>query len=166
VSLQQLNDSLRQTHQLYSELVELGLEKKDQVIHNRLNDLTQTLTKESKVLKRLADADEARVQAVLAFQREIGLPASPAMPLSELPRHVAKASDKATVEQLLKQISDKARELKRINDLNQSLIEHALDFVEYSLELLVGLPEEVVYQAPAQQTPAMKRSIGMFDTKA
>jgi hypothetical protein len=61
-----------------------------------------------------------------------------------------------------------ADQLKSINETNQLLIQQALDFVSYTLDLFTGSPEDdVVYQAPVQH-PASASSgrKRFFDTRA
>lgn len=162
----ELIESLRLLLRLYRELIDLGWQKKDQVIGNRLNDLTETLAKESRVLRQLAEAEKARVQAVLAFQREMGLKAKPDAKLAELAEAVTDQTVKAELMRLMDDIGSTARELRELNERNQVLVRQALGMVEAQLDLLAGVPEmEAVYQAPTGKPAEPKRS-GLFDTRA
>lgn len=166
MAAQELIESLRLLLRLYRELIDLGRQKKDQVIGNRLNDLTETLAKESRVLRQLAEAEKARVQAVLAFQRELGLQANPDAKLAELAEMVADPAGKAELLRLMDDIGRTAQELRELNERNQVLVRQALGMVEAQLDLLAGAPEmEAVYQAPAR-TPAEPKRSGLFDTRA
>ena len=166
MSTQQLIESVESVSALYAKLIELGNEKKDQIIQNRLNDLTQTLSKESKVLKQLGEAEKARVEAVESFQRSAGLPANPSTTLLELTKYITKASDKAEMDRVRTELIEITKTLKNLNASNQQLLKQSIELVEYSLDLLGGgYEEEVTYQRPTTQPSAVKRN-GVLDTRA
>ncbi|MNY67586.1 hypothetical protein D3C86_2052050 [compost metagenome] len=55
--------------------------------------------------------------------------------------------------------------LKKANELNQKLIEQSLTFIDYSLDLLVGRPnQEFTYHHPADKGYTSNRS-GLFDAR-
>ncbi len=166
MAVQKLLESLRLLLRLYRELIDLGWKKKDQVIGNRLNDLTETLAKESRVLKQLAEAETARVQAVLAFQRELGLQENPEAKLAELAEWMTDPAGKTELLHLMDDIGRAAGELRELNERNQKLVRQALGMVEAQLDLFAGVPEEeAVYRAPTRGAAEPKRS-GLFDAWA
>lgn len=56
--------------------------------------------------------------------------------------------------------------MKSVNNFNQELIEQSLSFINYTVDLVLGAPEDdVIYQNPNQQTYGTKR-LSVFDTKA
>ncbi len=163
-----LIENLRQTRIQYAELVEIGGSKKECIVQNRLNELSQLVTKETKCLKRLAELEQERLQAVAACQSELGLAANPAMPLDNLTRAVVKSEDKKRLREMLDSVAAEASALKALNETNQALVKQALDFVNLSLDLLTAGPEDdMVYQAPARHhASASVQRKRMFDTKA
>ena len=166
MAARELIESLRLMLQLYRQLLDLGKQKKDQVIGNRLNDLTDTLAKETRILKQLTEAEKARVQAVLTFQRSLGLKENPQAKLADLAEMIVGRSEKREALELLDEIGRVAAELRELNERNQALVRQALEMVEFTLDLLAGPPEEeAVYQAPTQK-PAEPKRISRFDAKA
>jgi FlgN protein. len=166
VTFQPLMDSLQQMNALYANLIELGERKKEQVIGNQLNELTQTLSQESKVIKSLASADQARRQALIAFQQEAGVKADPNMRLEDVVKHCTSLAHKQALQSVSTELSERARILRQLNETNQQLVRQALDIVNHSLDLLVGSPEdEMVYQNPGLSASHAKRN-SYFDTRA
>lgn len=167
-ALEKLIENLRQIQQMYAELVDIGEQKKDAIVQNRLNDMSQLVARESKLLKQLAALEQERIHAVSAYQTELGISPNAGSSLAALIRMTVKSEDKQRLDQYRKAILQLADNLKKINETNQMLVRHALDFVGYTLDLLSGGPEnDVVYQAPAQQPLtgyAGRRRF--FDTKA
>ncbi|MFC4599669.1 flagellar protein FlgN [Cohnella hongkongensis] len=166
MAFQPFMDSLQQMSALYARLIELGLRKKEQVIGNQINELTQTLSQESKVVKSLASADEARRQALVAFQQSAGLRGDPYMRLDGVVRLCTTLADKQALQTMASELSERVRTLQELNESNQQLVRQALDIVNHSLDLLVGSPEdEMVYQNPGHGAPQAKRN-SYFDTRA
>ncbi|QMV41683.1 flagellar protein FlgN [Cohnella cholangitidis] len=166
MTFQPLMDSLHQMHSLYEKLLELGTEKKDRIIRNQLNELTLTLTQESKVLKSLAAVDQARLSALTAFQRATGLKEDSNMRLEDVAVYCSDLASKQSIENISIELSQQIKALRALNETNQLLVHHALDIVNHTLDLLVGSPEdEMVYTNPNQANPYAKRN-SYFDTRA
>ena len=166
MTYQPLMDSLQQMNALYVNLIELGERKKEQIIGNQLNELTQTLSQESKVLKSLASADQTRRQALIAFQREEGVKEDANMRLDDVVKHCTVLVHKQALQAIAAELSEQVRTVRRLNEGNQLLVRQALDIVNHSLDLLVGSPEdEMVYQNPGHNATQSKRN-SYFDTRA
>jgi len=165
VSLRELQESLQLTHELYEALIDLAKQKKDCIVQNQLNELTLVMAKESRLLKKMSEAEHARTQAILALQRALGISRGEPLTLTEVARMVTSPEDKTAIEGWIDRLLEQAAKLRELNDLNQALTRQALDFVELSLDLLTGVPEQAVYQAPSQ-TPAPTSRNGLYDFKA
>jgi len=166
VTFQPLMDILQQMHSLYAKLIELGQQKKDQVIRNQLNELAQTLTQESKLIRTIASMEDARIQALAAFQREAGLKEDPNMRLEDTAKYCTSLANKQALQNIMAELSTQTMSLKALNESNQLLVHHALEIVNHTLDLLVGSPEdEMTYQNPAQSSSYSKRN-SYFDTRA
>jgi|HigsolmetaGSP12D_1036236.scaffolds.fasta_scaffold00259_3 flagellar biosynthesis/type III secretory pathway chaperone len=168
MTLQALAESLEMTHSHYSALIELGLQKKEHILHHRLNELASVISKETKLLKQIDACEQIRNKAVLELQKEFGLSAASPLTLAEICKHLSRSADKQMIEDWMKRLSEKAKELKSLNELNQSLVQQDLDFVNLSLDLLTGVPEKAVYQAPSPfaQTAPTHGFNRNFDLKA
>jgi flagellar biosynthesis/type III secretory pathway chaperone len=164
---QQLMDNLRLVQSLYAELSTIGESKKDHIVHNRLNELSQTLAAESKLLKRLAELEQERASLIAGYQQELGVKPEAEATLDDLVRMTVKMQDKREFEAVRDALSAEIRKLRSLNETNQLLVKQALDFVDYTLDLFTAGPEnDMVYQAPAQQSASVNRRKGIFDTRA
>ena len=166
MTFQPLMDSLQQMNALYVNLIALGERKKEQVIGNLLNELTQTLSQESKILKSLASADQTRRQALVAFQREAGVKEDENMRLNDVVKHCTVLAHKQALQSIAVELSNQVQTVRGLNEDNQRLVRQALDIVNHSLDLLVGSPEdEMIYQNPGHNAANAKRN-SYFDTRA
>ncbi|MBW7474996.1 flagellar protein FlgN [Paenibacillus oenotherae] len=166
MSFRQLMETLEQLHLLYTELYELGLVKKDQVVKNQINDLTATIAKESKVLKQISENETVRRQTLIELQREMGVRPKLYITLTEISRMLFSVEDKQELGGIQGKLTEIVAALKPLNELNQHLIQQSVALLEFSLDLLVGSPtEEVTYQNPAMHNGKQNRN-GLFDTRA
>lgn len=165
MSLHELRESLRLNEECYRELLDLAQQKKESIVNDRLNDLTLIMTKESRLLKKIAEAEQMRTQAILSFQQAAGLQREKPLTLTEVARIATNPEDKKDIRMRIERLSELTGKLKEMNELNQSLTRQALDFVELSLDLLMGVPDEAVYRIPTQ-APAPTGRKGAYDFKA
>lgn len=147
-----------------SRLLELGKGKKEQLIHNRVNELNATVRAEAEAVKKLKAAAKRRQQALQGIAAEMGLREETGFNevlalLSREKREEAlrfKASFKEIVE-----------ELSALNALNQKLIETQIQYTEFSLAMFTGASQGLdTYENTGHvrgETPALK---SLIDTKA
>lgn len=166
-AFQQLIDNLEQCRVQYAELVALGEQKKDRIINNEIEALTELLSKENRVLNRLAEFERACTQQIAAYQQELGLQPLAAATLDDLIRMTVKEADKRRLEDARRSLAEVTQSLRTLNETNQLLVRQSLDFINYSLDLFtVGPEDDMVYQAPAQHNATVQQRRGMFDTRA
>lgn len=150
--------------ELHRPLLELGEQKKQVIIDNDVERLNQIAAQENKWIKRILDLEKHREQATEAFLSKHGHPPVRNMTISELAKLVFNINEKQALLAAQMKLMDIMAKLKSVNELNQSLIEQSLAFINYSLDLLMGPEDDTVYRNPAQQTSTSNRQ-GYFDTR-
>ncbi|MFX3631592.1 MAG: flagellar protein FlgN [Candidatus Pristimantibacillus sp.] len=166
MAFRELVQSLEEMLMLYQTLYELGLKKKDQIIKNEMNEMTASLSKESKLLKLMNENENARRAIVIQIQRDLGFRPRLHVTLSDISKMVTNPDDKQEITKLQQELNVVVTNLRKLNELNQQLIQQSIEFVEFSLDTMFGAPdEEVVYKNPALQPQGSKRT-GLFDTRA
>jgi len=151
---------------IHDTLLELAEQKKQVLVRNDVEKLTQIVSKENKLIKQISELDLLRVEAIGQFLIEKGYKPNPKVTVSDLTKIIFNIDDKKELLGLQKQLLEKIRNLREMNQLNQQLIEHSLSFIDYSLDLFVGPPEDdLIYQKPQQNSYNNSRP-GIFDTKA
>ncbi|WP_232278501.1 flagellar protein FlgN [Paenibacillus sp. 481] len=164
MSLQRLMNVLDHLNELHLQLLSIAEEKKDIIARNQVDQLSLLMTKESRLLKQVAEADEERVAAAHAFLQEKGIRSQLNLTISEIARLVFQPEERLRLQETQQRLSETLQKLKEKNAVIQSLLHQSLDFVEYSLNLFTSRPEDdVVYQHPAQANSKLTRR--MFDTR-
>ncbi|MEC0370810.1 flagellar protein FlgN [Paenibacillus chibensis] len=164
--IQTLIETLSRLNELHKELLQVAEHKKQAVIHNRYEDITAALTKESRLLKSVKEYEEKVYEEGQAFIAEKGIKSKLKLTISEISRLVFEPEEKAKLLEVQRDLTFHLTELKRVNTHIQELIQQSLSYIDFSLNLMVGaMDEEATYSRPEQSTRGIQRS-GLFDTRA
>ncbi|WP_426450503.1 flagellar protein FlgN [Paenibacillus sp. S-38] len=166
MSFEALLDTMTELNEIHNSLLELAEQKRHVLIHNQVEQLMQIVTKENKLLKRIGELEQQRVEVTGAFLMEKGYKPNPRVTVSDLTKILFNIEDKKLLLDKQKQLAAAIRKLRELNRVNQQMIEHSLAYIDYSLDLIVGPPEdEFVYKNPQAAATGPKRQ-GMFDSRA
>ncbi|SEU14115.1 flagellar protein FlgN [Paenibacillus sp. NFR01] len=160
-----LLELLERLDDVHIQMLDLAAVKKQAIMDNDVDSLIDLMNRESKLMKMVGQLEEQRSQAVYSFLQGVGIRSNLSLNLSELSRLVFDPDDKSRLLQVQNKLSGTLSELKKANELNQKLIEQSLAFIDYSLELLVGRPnQDITYHHPADKGGNAYRP-GLFDTR-
>ncbi|KRF33992.1 flagellar protein FlgN [Paenibacillus sp. Soil787] len=166
MSISVIVETMEELISLHDALLETSKEKTPVLVDNRVDRLNKIVLKESKLIKRIEEINQLRIQLIGEYLLSRGYRPDPRVKVSDLIKVIFKAEEKKSLTDIHERLSNKIKELKQVNELNQNLIEHSLSFIDYSINLLMNTPEQdAVYSNPHQQYYASARS-GWFDTKA
>ncbi|CAG7655463.1 flagellar protein FlgN [Paenibacillus allorhizosphaerae] len=163
LALTQLMTALNDIH---ANLLELAQQKKQILIKNQVDQLLEILKKENRLIKQVTDLEQQRVGVIGDFMIEKGYKPNPRVTISDLTKIIFNIEEKKSLIDSQKQLLSTIRRLREVNAVNQQLIEQSLAFIDYSLDLIVGPPEdEVTYHKSKSQGYGTKWQ-GLFDTRA
>ncbi|WP_040952406.1 flagellar protein FlgN [Gorillibacterium massiliense] len=151
---------------LHESLWQLARDKTDVLVRNQVDELNRLVNKETQSIRKIAEWESKRKEAVADFLKQKGFRPDPAITMTELSKLVSDREEKRRLQELQGALQDIAARIQATNERNKRLIEHSLEFVELSLDLLTA-PEadEMVYQDPRSSQQSGKRVV-RFDTKA
>lgn len=121
-------------NKLYEQILEKADYKTDLIIKGDVDSLQEMVVKEQKIINELEKLENAREQIVAQIARKAGKKSEEltvSYLIELLPRD--KAEKLSSVRDSLKKTIEK---LQSQNDLNQKLINNAMDYVNFSLNLL------------------------------
>lgn len=165
MSIHQIIGAMRQLENWHQELIELGKAKQKSIIENDSSSLTKLMSAENRLLKQITKTEELRVEAVAAFLKEKGIRSQLDLTVTELSRLVFDQNDKRDLLEERDQLLNSVAELKKQNEATQQLIEHSLHFIDFSLNLLVGVDEDMIYHKPSDASTISNKN-SFFDAKA
>lgn len=166
MSVQHVVDNLHELNKVHQVLLELAGEKRQVLVQNEVERLNQIVHEENKWLQRVQDLEKERLEAIGQVLMQRGYHPNPRITVSDLIRLIFKAEDKKALMEAQHVLQATLTQLRERNALNRQLIEQSLAFIDYSLNLMVGMREdETMYQRPGTAAVKPGRS-GMFDTRA
>ncbi|TYP75721.1 flagellar protein FlgN [Paenibacillus methanolicus] len=151
--------------EVHEQLIAIGKEKQQVIGAGDTNGLSRVTSQEKKLLQTLVDLEQQRSNLVRDYFKQTGLVVVRKFKMEHLIQAVYSAEEK----RLLIETSDALRrlidKLKELNDFNQQLLRMQLNYVDYSLDLLIGPVEEDVTYHRALQANGYSR-LNKYDTKA
>ncbi len=151
----------------HEQMISLALRKKEALVANEVDVLTEIVNKESRLLKLIVETESQRVQAVNDFLKELNFTATPSFKVVTLIRMITNADDKLRLTDLADKLSATVERLRALNDLNMKLTQQSIDFNDFSLDLLAGAydDQDYVYKRPSDSSQAQHK-LKLFDSKA
>jgi flagellar biosynthesis/type III secretory pathway chaperone len=166
VTIQPILELMEQLAEIHRELIELAKEKTPVLVRNDVERLNAIIRKESKLVQRVAELDRERVQRTGEYLISRGYSPDPRVTISDLIKIIFKTEEKKALMEARRTLLDILAELKKLNELNQNLIEQSLAFINFSIDLLVDDPnQDLFYKAPTAPAGGSARN-GVFDTRA
>lgn len=165
-SFEALLDVLDRLNEQHGTLLELAEQKRQALVKNEVDQLSVIVNKENKCVRQIDELNNQRIEATGQFMIEKGYKPNPRVTVSDLTKIIFQPEDKKRLMDAQKQVVATIRKLKTANQLNQQMIEHSLAFINYSVDLFVGDPEDdSIYRRPSQSKQG-KKAPGLFDTRA
>ncbi|MCR8645044.1 flagellar protein FlgN [Paenibacillus sp. N1-5-1-14] len=166
MSITALLEVMGEITEVHTELLALAKEKTPLLVRNEVEELNRVIHKENNCIKRMTELDQSRLHFLGEYLVKRGYHPNPKVTISDLIRIIYKAEEKQSLTDAQVALAKVIAELQTVNTLNQEMIKQSLAFIDYSLDLLVGSPEnEVTYQHPAMQKQTGTRA-GVFNAKA
>jgi flagellar biosynthesis/type III secretory pathway chaperone len=152
---------------LQTQLLELAEEKTKVIIDNRVNDLARITAAETKLIRQVGECEADCAEAVRNLLDARGFPPRTAVTMSGLIKFITNPDEKEALIQLRQQLNDTIDRLKQRNELNQTLIKDSLAFINYTIDLTIGNPDEdMLYGRDVSGKATHHSGRGMFDTRA
>lgn len=165
MSIQSLLETMNKLQEAHEALLGLAQDKTQVLVHNDIDQLNTIVGKENKWVKMIAETNQQQVQLIGAYLISRGYNPNPKIMVSDLIKVIFKAEEKQALTEAQQSLVSTVLKLKERNEQNQKLIEQSLAFIDYSLDLVLGAPEDdAVYQNPLQQKSGNRS--GIFDAKA
>jgi flagellar biosynthesis/type III secretory pathway chaperone len=156
-------DSLAEMHE---HLLQTGLEKKQAIIDKNLDSLMRIMRLETKLVKDITTLDLERVAVCRKLMIEKGVKNRLNATYRQLMGVVFVPEERLQLQAVHERLERVLKELKRLNDLNQTLLNQSLDFIQFSIELLISPEDEsYTYKHPSTINSDSNRN-GLYYTKA
>jgi flagellar biosynthesis/type III secretory pathway chaperone len=150
----------------HRELLKLSEENTQALVQNDYERLNTIVHKGNKLVRLIAELERQCAQTIGEYLISRAFLPDPRVTISDLIKIVFKADEKRALIERQKDMLDVLQSLKRVNEHNQRLLQLSLSYINETLDLMTGSPEdEVVYHKPNVRGNGMKR-FSTFDSRA
>ena len=131
---------LKEQTQRLEELKGLALEKRDIIVKNDIEELQKITNLESIVITQSNRLEKKRISITNDIALVLGKQGEE-LDLKTLEELLPDQPEKIELAEVGRRIRTVALELQEINELNNSLVQNALEFIEYSLNIIRSTAE-------------------------
>jgi flagellar biosynthesis/type III secretory pathway chaperone len=165
VTVRRIVQQLRRMIEQHDELLDLAERKSDVIVRNQVDELTKIMHEESKRVREIAELEQGYVAAAADLFRDKGIEPSASVTMSDVIKLLTDPAEKRALSETRDALMNRIERLKERNARNQKLIEMSLAYINFTLDLVTGGDQEVVYQKPTK-APYAPNGRSSFEAKA
>jgi hypothetical protein len=151
---------LRRIGELYGQLTEAELGKRDALRRGDLAALEAASRHERRLLERYEELDAARKERMAAWQLERGLDADPRMTLTAAIAALDDEAGRNALRRMRRDLNEAARRLKAAAETNRDLMQLSLDAAAAMATPGAPVRDDIIYGHPGQGRPAGEQPLG------
>ncbi|MEH7493923.1 flagellar protein FlgN [Neobacillus niacini] len=153
-----LTEVLQMLTDLHITLLETAKKKQEILITAEINPLLGIMADESKLIKKIKEVDEMRME-VLEHDKSY-------LPLSKLIEHQPDGVTKAEWESKLKLLQRLFEEIDKVNKHNQQLIQQSLTYTQFMIEQMLPQSKDSGLYSSEAEAQDSREYARLFDLKA
>lgn len=144
---------LEQLTEAHLQLNEIAKDKREAIMTNDLDVLTKTMKSESKWIQRITELNQERIAVSVQLLQENGVKSQGDVTLRQLFGVVYSPEQRARLSDQELQLKEQLNDLRKRNELNQQLLQQSIDFVKFSIDLIVPqVDDSYIYRNPASNS--------------
>jgi len=138
-SLEQLKESLIKEKEMYDGVLKLSKEKQGLIVKGKVKEIEALTQKEQVYIRHMGTFEKIRRSIFTNASKELNI--REVDNVSELLLFIDEEEGKA-VDSLRDEILATIKELKEVNEENESLIKKSLEFIDFNKELIASIQQE------------------------
>ncbi|ANU24597.1 hypothetical protein GPDM_12307 [Planococcus donghaensis MPA1U2] len=147
---------------IQKQLIRYAERKQTVLIERKVDELTELVKEEAKLVKQLGQLEDERQQLVADVLEE-----HPGLTFSQFAEQIPDEAVKQDLHLQLKTLQTLLTELQAKNKTNEKLLEDSMSFVQHMItEVTKTKQQHFNYQSPAGQQKPQSNNQGFFDTRA
>lgn len=150
--------------ELHDQLIDSGKLKTQAVKEGSMEALQQTMKEEQKLLTDLRKVEEGR--RLIVGKIMSGKPFEGSEPVLSDCLNFVDDTTAGKLAALQKELISRIEELKGLNSMNQQLIQQSLQFVNFSLNIMMPQQPQINYEKPQPNKNPNTGGRSIFDSKA
>ncbi|ANU14812.1 hypothetical protein B481_3489 [Planococcus halocryophilus Or1] len=147
---------------IQKQLIRYAERKQTVLIERKVDELTELVKEEAKLVKQLGQLEDERQQLVADVLEE-----HPGLTFSQFAEQIPDEQVKQELHLQLKTLQTLLTELQAKNKTNEKLLEDSMSFVQHMItQVTKSKQQNFNYQSPAGQQKPQSNNQGFFDTRA
>lgn len=160
MSTQSIIAALQQLIEIHQDMIKLSEEKTEIIKEGSVEKLQKQLVREQKLIRLLEQAENNRQQEVISWYRQADRPLEE-ITITNILNVLEDEEERNALEEAAVQLANAVMKLKQQEQLNHSLLQQSMQFVQFSLNMINPTIENFNY---GNQQTGNNRSV--FDSKA
>jgi hypothetical protein len=161
-SVEQLILALDKEYEIYKEVLEVAKQKKQIIVEGKMKELDDITSKEQAIILSIGKLESIREAILKNIVNELDI--DEAQNISQLSKYLDDKSKKKILA-----IRDKFKDIligvRNQNDLNNKLIQHSLEYIEFNKNLLTSLENQGSTYSSNADEKDIKIKNNLFDAK-
>ncbi|MCL2576914.1 MAG: flagellar protein FlgN [Defluviitaleaceae bacterium] len=162
--IHQLVDVMNEQTERHTELYGLSLEEKDAIIKNDIDTLQNLVNLKNMVISQNSRLEKQRISLVNDIAEVMGHKSKDLSLADVIEMLKEQPNDQEILRESGTKLKEAVNKLKEVNDINKSLLESSIEFVEYSLNALRSTIEPELPEYPTRLPHANNGGAGTFNT--
>lgn len=147
---------------IQKQLIRYAERKQTVLIERKVDELTELVKEETKLVKQLGQLEDERQQLVADVLKE-----HPGLTFSQFAEQIPDEDVKQELYSQLKTLQMLLTELQAKNKTNEKILEDSVSFVQHMItQVTKSKQQHFNYQSPASQQKPQTSNQGFFDTRA
>ncbi|MGH2319170.1 flagellar protein FlgN [Planococcus sp. SE5232] len=147
---------------IQKQLIRYAERKQTVLIERKVDELTELVKEETKLVKQLGQLEDERQQLVADVLEE-----HPGLTFSQFAEQIPDEQVKQELHLQLKTLQMLLTELQVKNKVNEKILEDSMSFVQHMItQVTKSKQQQFNYQSPAGQQKPQTNNQGFFDTRA
>lgn len=160
MSTQSIIAALQQLIEIHQDMIKLSEEKTEIIKEGYVEKLQKQLVREQKLIRLLEQAENNRQQEAISWYRQADRPLEE-ITITNILNVLEDEEERNALEEAAVQLANAVMKLKQQEQLNHSLLQQSMQFVQFSLNMINPTIENFNY---GNQQTGNNRSV--FDSKA
>jgi len=158
-----LLEVLKEQTKVYLQLNDLLETKPKTIIESRLSALEEIVAKEAVLVQQITVLEEKRLAIITELGQKLSLAAAD-LTLEQWKEYLPEEY-RDDYQEIKTKLGQTLRKASLLNKQNQELLESSLQYIDFSLDMLAGLPSSPVYAQPGKEKENPKLNRSIFDQK-
>ena len=161
--ISKLIEILKDENKIYQDILTLTNAKTEMIAQENMSEISNIAKQEEEYIKEAKLIEYKREDQITAIEKSLDI--DKISDISSLLNYVDDDNIKKQLIETQRQFTNTLNELKRVNKMNNTLIQDALEYIALSVNLMTGATTDGKYGRNTAETEVQTHHKNMFDFK-